>query len=92
MAPRAPLPRDVQGPNASLDVIPCSGAQNIGPTLQSLDRKGYRFSVGAGLPFTEGLGRPLQDFNVVLLSLSTEPNRPNLPHAPAIALDAKDAK
>ncbi len=92
MAPRTSLPRDVQGPNASLDVIARSSAQNIRSVRQSLDRKRHRFCVGAGLTLAEGLGRPLQDFNVVLLSLSTEPNHPNRRHAPETALDAKDLK
>jgi hypothetical protein len=92
VAPRTPLPRDMQGPNAWLDVIAFSGTWNIRSVLQSLDRTRHRFSVVAGPVRTEGLGRPLQDFNVVLFRLLSEPNRPNLPHTPAMALDAKDAK
>jgi hypothetical protein len=82
----------MQRPNAWLDVFTRSGAQNIRTTLQGLDCKRNRFSVGAGLTLTEGLDRPLQDFDVVLLSLATESNRPNLSHAPAMALEATDAK
>jgi hypothetical protein len=82
----------MQCPNAWLDVFACSGAQNIRSTLQGLDSERNRFSVGAGLTLTEGLDRPLQDFNVVLFSLLTEPNRPNWSHAPAMALAATDAK
>ena len=92
MSPRTSLPCDMQRPNAWLDIVACSGAQNIRPSLQRLDSKRHRFSVGAGLSFTECLGRPPQDFDVVLLSLSTETNRPNTLHAPAMALDAKDVK
>jgi hypothetical protein len=67
----------MQWPNAWLDVFACPGTQNIGSTLQGLDGERNCFSVGAGLTLTESLDRPLQDFNVVLFSLLTEPNRPN---------------
>ena len=92
MSPRTTLPRDVQGPNAWLNVIACSGAQNIRSLRQNLDRKRYGFCVGAGLALSEGLGCALQDINVVLFSLLTEPNCPTLSHAPAIAFEATDAK
>lgn len=87
-----PLSGHVQRSNAWLDVFARSGAQNIRPTLQGLDGERNCFRVGAGLTLTEGLDRPLQDFNVVLFSLLTEPNRPNLSHAPAMALEATEAR
>ena len=92
MSPHTSLPRHVQGPNAWLDIVACDGAYNIRPALQCLDSKRHRFSVGAGLALSDGLGRPLQDFNVVLFGLLTEPNSPSLPHAPVMVLEAKDAK
>ncbi len=92
VSPSAPLLSDMQCPNSWLDVFARSGAQNIRPIPQRLDCERNRFCVGAGLPLTESLGCPLQDVNEVLFSLLTEPNGPNLFHAPAMALDANDAK
>ena len=71
----------MQCPNAWLDVFARSGTQNIGSLLQGLFGQRNRFSVGTGLTLTEGLDRPLQDFSVILFSLLTESNRPNLSHA-----------
>lgn len=83
-------------PQASAAVGPCcreaASEHRVRPQKPRSDRTRHRFSVGAGLLYTEDFDRPLQYFNVVLLSLSTEPNRPNWPHAPAIALDARDAR
>ena len=80
VSPRAALSSDMQGPNARLNVVSRFAAQDISSTLQGLNGERNRFSVGAGLALTEGFGRPLQYFNVVLFSLPTEPNRSNLFH------------